>query len=349
MRILIATVQVPYLSGGAEALAHGLEAGIAACGHSVETVTLPFRFFPPAEVERSMRVWESEDFTRLNMYEPDRVITLKFPAYGLRHPAKALWLLHQHRAAYELHDPATATAEEAALAKAIAAFDQRHLSAIAGRFTISRRVSERLMRSSGLASRALYHPPPAASDYRCAAGQPYVLFPSRFEHAKRQDLVLRAAREMRAPGFVVFAGEGGQIGAARKLAEELGVGDRVRFMGAISREELIALYANATAVCFPPLDEDYGYVTLEAMLSSKPLVTCTDSGGPLEFVVDGETGHVVAPEPEALAHALDTLLSQPARAVRLGRAGRARYDELIPDWACVVETLLVSSGEASAS
>ena len=40
----------------------------------------------------------------------------------------------------------------------------------------------------------------------------------------------------------------------------------------------------ALGVIFPPLDEDYGYVTLEAMLAAKPVITCTDSGGPLEFV-----------------------------------------------------------------
>ncbi len=45
----------------------------------------------------------------------------------------------------------------------------------------------------------------------------------------------------------------------------------------------------------PPADEDYGYIALEAFLSKKPVVTCTDSGGPLEFVVDGENGRVVAP------------------------------------------------------
>lgn len=340
MRIAIATVQVPYLSGGAEALAEGLRAAIAARGHPVEIVTLPFRFFPPSEVERSMTQWGSEDFTHLNLYEPDRVICLKFPAYALTHPSKALWLCHQHRSSYELFDAARATEDDRRLKEAVAAFDARHLALVSPRCTISRRVSERLKLFSGLDSEPVYHPPPAALSHYGAGAQPYVFFPSRIEHAKRQELVVRAMKEVRAAGFAVFAGEGGQLGPLRELAEALGVADRVRFIGRASAIELLALYANATAVCFTPLDEDYGYVTLEAMLSGKPVITCTDSGGPLEFVADGETGQVVAPEPASVAAAIDAMLSHPARAARMGRAGKARYAELVPGWDTVVDKLL---------
>lgn len=340
MRLAIATVQVPYLAGGAEALAEGLRSAIAARGHPVEIVTLPFRFFPPLEVERAMATWEGEDFTRLNLYEPDRVICLKFPAYGLAHPSKASWLCHQHRSSYELFDDSGATAEDKRLREAVAAFDRRHLPGVAPRLTISRRVSERLKQFTDLESEAVYHPPPLAELLYSSSAQPYVFFPSRIEQAKRQELVLRAMAHVRAPGFAVFAGEGGQVGPLKELAASLGLDARVRFVGRVAREEMLALYANAAAVCFTPHDEDYGYVTLEAMLASKPVITCSDSGGPLEFVLDGETGCVVPPEPAAVAAAIDALLAQPAKAARMGRAGRARYAELVPGWDAVVDKLL---------
>jgi glycosyltransferase involved in cell wall biosynthesis len=330
---------VPYLTGGAEALAEGLKAAIAARGHPVEIIALPFRFFPPAEVERAMRVWEEEDLTRLNLYEPDRVICLKFPAYGLKHPSKALWLCHQHRGAYELFDPAAATPQDVALKSAIAAFDAKHLPSTGPRHTISRRVSERLLQFNGIESSPVYHPPPLAPEHFSARAQPYVFFPSRFEQAKRQELLVRAMAQVRG-GSVVFAGEGGQLGAMKELAQKLGVEGRVRFLGRVTRDEMLGLYANAAGVCFTPLDEDYGYVTLEAMLSSKPVVTCRDSGGPLEFVAEGETGHVVAPEPAELARAVESLFAEPARAARMGRAGRARYEKLVPGWDQVVDALL---------
>jgi len=340
LKVAIATVQVPFLTGGAEALAEGLRRAIAAQGHAVDIVTLPFRFFPAAEVERSMRSWESEDFMRMNLYEPDRVVCLKFPAYGLAHPSKSLWLCHQHRSAYELFDASRADDAEQALRAQVRGFDARHLAAIPRRYTISRRVSQRLAEANGIASEPLYHPPPHAPDHYRAEAQPFVFFPSRVEDAKRQELVVRAMARVRASGFAAFAGEGGQTGRLLELAATLGVSDRVRFLGRVTREEMLALYARATAVCFTPFDEDYGYVTLEAMLSSKPVITCSDSGGPLEFVLPGETGEVVAPEPAEVARAIDALLSDPARAARLGRAGREHYSRCIPGWEHVVGKLL---------
>ena len=289
-----------------------------------------------------MRSWASEDFMRLNLYEPDRVVCLKFPAYGLAHPSKSLWLCHQHRSAYELFDAAGAGADDHALRQGVAEYDNRHLAAIPRRYTISRRVSQRLREANGIEAESLYHPPPWAPDHYRAEAQPFVFFPSRVEDAKRQELVVRAMALVRSPGFAAFAGEGGQVGRLRELATTLGVADRVRFLGRVTREEMLALYARATAVCFTPLDEDYGYVTLEAMLSSKPVVTCRDSGGPLEFVVPGETGDVVAPEPAEVARAIDGMLSDPARAARLGRAGREHYSRLVPAWEHVVAKLLAA-------
>ena len=68
------------------------------------------------------------------------------------------------------------------------------------------------------------------------------------------------------------------------MADKLGVSKKVKWLGFITEQEKIDLYAKARAVVYPPADEDYGYVTLEAMLSSKPVITCSDSGGTLEFV-----------------------------------------------------------------
>ena len=167
-----------------------------------------------------------------------------------------------------------------------------------------------------------------------------MFFPSRVESAKRQELLLRAMAITSAPLYAVFAGQGGQLDALRTLADTLGVGSRVRFLGHVAREDMLAWYAHASMVFFGPQDEDYGYVTLEAMLSAKPVVTCTDSGGPLEFVLDGETGCVTAPDPLEVALALERLAAQPGEAARMGRAGRDRALAMLPSWDVVVETLL---------
>jgi glycosyltransferase involved in cell wall biosynthesis len=94
------------------------------------------------------------------------------------------------------------------------------------------------------------------------------------------------------------------------------------------------------AVIFPPVDEDYGYITLEAMLSSKAVITCEDSGGPLEFVAHKQTGLIAKPTAIALAKALDELWQDRSLAVKYGRAGRDRYQQLKLSWPEVVRRLL---------
>src|SRR5688572_31994330 len=95
-------------------------------------------------------------------------------------------------------------------------------------------------------------------------------------------------------------------------------------------------YAHAIAVIYPPTDEDYGYVTLEAMLSSKPVITCADSGGPLEFVVNEKTGLITEPSAKALASALDMIWDDREQARLWGEAGRTHYESFDITWDNVV-------------
>jgi len=344
VRIAIADVQVPFLRGGAELLSGSLQAACREAGHECEIVTQPFRFAPPGEIHRAMAHWADEDFSRLSGYTPDLTIALRFPAYGVQAPRKALWLLHQHRAAYDLWDRLHATTpappEEVALREDIHRFDLRMLAAIDNRCTISANVSARLRRFTGLDSRPVHPPPALESRLHAGEPEPYVFLPSRFETLKRQSLLIEAMRHVRSPVGAILAGTGGQLPACRELVAKLGLESRVRLLGPVDDEQLIAFYASSFAVFFGPVDEDYGYVTLEAMIAAKPVVTCTDSGGPTEFVVDGETGRVVEPEPRAVAEAIDTLWSDRARAARMGEAGRERHRALGITWPRALEALL---------
>jgi glycosyltransferase involved in cell wall biosynthesis len=116
------------------------------------------------------------------------------------------------------------------------------------------------------------------------------------------------------------------------------VEDRVTFLGSVRDDTLIELYAGALAVVYPPYDEDFGYVTLEAFLARKPVVTCTDSGGPNEFVVDGVNGYVCEPSAPALADALGRLAADRGRAAALGDAGREVARRIT--WDGVIDTLI---------
>jgi glycosyltransferase involved in cell wall biosynthesis len=139
---------------------------------------------------------------------------------------------------------------------------------------------------------------------------------------------------------LVLVGAGPDEPQLRAQIERLGVGNRVRMEIAVSDDRLCRLYRDALAVYYGPFDEDYGYVTLEGFAAARPVVTLTDSGGPLEFVLDGETGLVCAPEAKAIAEAFDRLFTDRETARRMGTAGAARIRAEVPRWPDVVARLL---------
>lgn len=339
MRILLTASQAPFLRGGAELHTEGLSAALRRAGHEVERINLPFVFSPEADIERLMTFCEGYDLSAPNGQSVDRVISLQFPGYGLSHPAHVVWLLHQHRAVYELFDEKQASPALRRLREQITAYDGRVLPRARRIFANSQRVAQRLRQFNGLAATPLYHPPPMAEQLTCGEDWGYVFYPSRLETLKRQDLLIEAARLLTSPVKVLIGGTGGQHERFAALVDRHQLHDRVRLLGSFSEAEKRTYYAHALGVVFVPRDEDLGYITLEAMYAAKPVITCTDSGGPLEFVVPGETGWVVEPSPAALAQAIDELWANRARSRAMGQAGRDRILGLNLSWDRVVETL----------
>ena len=231
-----------------------------------------------------------------------RVIGLKFPAYLIPHPHKILWLLHQFRTAYELWDNSFGDLHHypngPQVRAAIKRLDQCLIPEAKPVFTISKNVSGRLWDYCGIDSIPLYHPPAFAEQSYGAEAEDYFFYPSRLASLKRQALVLRALAATQRPVRVRFAGSADEAQYGEELqtlARQLDIEHRFELLGQVTEEEKRALYAHTLGVIFPPVDEDYGYVTLEAMLASKPLITCTDSGAPLEFVLNDATGLIVEP------------------------------------------------------
>jgi glycosyltransferase involved in cell wall biosynthesis len=348
MKILIATSAVPFIRGGAEILADNLREALSAAGHEAELVSIPFKHYPPDCIPDHMLACRLLDLTESCGVRIDRVIGLKFPAYLIPHPNKVIWLLHQHRTAYELWDhPAAGDLIHCptgpVVREAIRRADRELIPEAKSVYTLSNNVSGRLRRYSGIDSEPLYNPPAFAELFYNNSAGDYFFFPSRITSVKRQWLVIRALAHCRERVQVRFAGQADspmQQAECDNAVRELKLSDRVELLGVVSEEQKRDLYANCLGVIFPPVDEDYGYVTLEAMLSSKPVITCSDSGGPLEFVVPGQTGLTADPTPESLAQAMDTLWTDRRCAAAMGEAGRTRYQDLDISWANVVEKLL---------
>jgi glycosyltransferase involved in cell wall biosynthesis len=343
MRVAVVTTQIPFVRGGAELLAEWLTEKLDEYGHSAELVRLPFAWNPPDRILQHILA------ARLTRLRPaDRVIAMKFPSYHVRHDDKVLWLLHQFRQAYELWGtplqglptgPSGARVREA-----VVAADNVFLPEARAIYSNSSVTAARLKRYNDLDATVLYPPLLNPEAYRCEDFGGYVFFPSRISPAKRQGLLLEALTYTTSNVRAVIAGSPDSpeyLEQLRELVDREGLGDRVELVGTwIDEQRKLALFANALAVVYTPVDEDsYGYVTLESYGAGKPVVTCTDSGGVLELVEDGVSGLAVPPRPEALAAALDELAEDKAFAERLGRAGADKVAALGISWDTVVEAL----------
>ena len=341
-RIVVGEAQVPFVRGGAELHVRALIDELMRRGYEVEKVALPFRSQPKSELLAQAAAWRLLDLSASAGQPIDLLIATRFPTYCARHPRKVAWLIHQHRAAYELcgteYSDFTHTEADVGLRRRLIELDTRMLGECRRVFTNAQNTASRLAKFNGVAGEALYHPPPLTDRLHGGRYGDYVLSIGRLESVKRHDLAIRAMAHVPAPVKLIVVGDGSRRRDLERAAAASGAGDRITFTGAAEADQLVGLYTHALAVVYAPFDEDYGYVTLEAFLASKPVITATDSGGVLEFVVDGSNGFICEPQPQAIAATINRLAGDRALAARLGAAGRARASAVT--WDGVVERLL---------
>jgi glycosyltransferase involved in cell wall biosynthesis len=339
--ICVCSVQAPFVVGGAEILATELASALKARGFLVDLVNVPFKWYPVQDIVKQALVWRFLDITESNGVPIDMVIPTKFPSYLVKHPLKVTWLFHQHREVYDLYGTPycsfTDDPEEQEIRQTILRMDAKTLRESRRIYTISKNVSSRLSRYNGISSETLYPPPHYAGRYREGEFSDYALYAGRLETLKRVDLLIEAFRYVDRGARLWIAGRGPQQENLERQVERLGLSDRVRFTGFVPEEDLLSLYAGAFAIVYAPIDEDYGYVTVEAFLSGKPVVTCKDSGGTLEFVEDGATGFVVDPDPQALAEKVNRLFRDRRLAREMGASGRPRVEGI--GWDAVIDAL----------
>jgi glycosyltransferase involved in cell wall biosynthesis len=148
------------------------------------------------------------------------------------------------------------------------------------------------------------------------------LFAGRLNRQKGLEQLIRALPLMREHALLDVVGAGPLEPQLRSLATELGVADRIAWMGQLRQPELVRLYQTASAVVVPSTDEGLGLVAAEALLCETPVVAF-NSGGLTDIVKHERTGLLVPPgKVKELAAALDRILTSPDLAADLGKAGR---------------------------
>ena len=341
MRVAVVTSDVPYVEGGHRVIARALLRALREAGHTADIVRTPQNRFG-RQLSAYLATWLTDVGVGGDGAPVDRVISLRFPSYAVRHPSHVVWLNHRMREYYDLWDDFRV--DLGGRARIVEGTRRRLLHTIDGRLlrrrTVmvqSRTIQERLRRWGGIPSEVLY-PPAPQRPYRCDGYSGAILVVGRLTKLKRVELLLRAAAAGGGDWQLRVAGEGEERERLLGLTRELGLENRVSFLGELDEEQLVREYATCAAVYFGARAEDYGLVTLEAFSSAKAVITCRDSGGPAELVEEGVTGFVVEPDPDAVAAALSRIGDEAGLAQRLGAAAAGVAAE--HNWPAAVERLL---------
>lgn len=344
MKVLVVNNAAPFIRGGAEELADNLVGQLnLTSGVESELLRIPFQWEPSERLIDEILLNQT-----LKLYNVDRVIALKFPAYLVPHEHKTLWLLHQFRQAYDLGEVGQGLGDEGrdgVIKQAIRAADNRCFDGARAIYVNSPTTQDRLSRFNGVTSNVLYPPLNDAVLFTGGAPEGYIFAGGRIGPGKRQHLLVEAMAKQAAPGarLVVAGPPETQVYAdqLRGLIGEHGLEGRVELHFGFHPRAKIAQWVNGALACaYLPYDEDsLGYVTMEAFAAGKAVLTTSDAGGLLELV-NAETGVVCAPDVASVAEGLDQLLSAPERAGRLGRAAKAAWDARELTWEKTIHRLL---------
>lgn len=347
--ILILASQVPFSRGGAEVLIDRLKEAIFERGFSVDIVTLPFSAEPKSQLLGQMLSWRNLSLQNMSGRRIDMVIPTKFPTYFVNHPNKVVWLIHQHRQAYELvgtrYGDFSSSVEDEAVRSAILKGDVNTLAEARKIFTISDTVTRRVKDFLGLEAESL--PPPLPWKLKQHEGEKgnYILSVGRLCSTKRTDMIIRALPYMEDSIRLKIVGTPDEPHYENYLKSEVQkhhVTNRVDFLGSVPEDTLLDLYANCLGVFYGPYDEDYGFVTYEAAKSGKPTVTTKDSGYVQEVVRKENLGIVTEPEPEKIAEAFKVLVDDDQKYEEYKKASAKL--EIPEDWSFVAEQLLRAGG-----
>ena len=345
-RITIVTSHPTLSQGGHLVITQALERALREAGHEAAIIYTPEARFG-ALASAYWTTWRT-DVRQVHSGLPvDQVISLRFPSYAVRHVQHTCWLNHRMREYYDRWEPFKRSLsyrnviKESVRRQVVHACDRFLLTRQVDRmFAQSKTIQGRLAEWGGVSSKVLY-PPPPQRQYRSDGYEDYLFALSRLTPLKRIGLLLESLNQPETAGVrCLIAGDGEERVALQMRIDQLGMTDRVKLLGRLSETELLDHLSRCRAVCFPPLAEDYGFVTVEAFASKKAVITCFDSGGPAELVKDGVNGLVCSPTAAALAVGIQTLMDDRDLAERYGSAGHDVARGL--SWEKVVARLVVS-------
>lgn len=343
MRIaIVGPSPVPFGRGGIENFMAGLHRAINdLTPHSAELIKIPIKENTAWKIAKAYYTFYR---TRLDHF--DLVISVKYPAWNIRHRNHVIYLGHRLRGLYDTY-PIPPEKDKLTKARPLdfpGPWIKRLVHWLDNRAIRPETIAHAFCTSKTIASRNSYfHPdlPPtvvyhstAHENYRRKPGR-YLFTVNRLDAPKRVDLMIQAYMMTQTSVPFLIAGTGPHEPYLRSLADN---DSRIQFLGDVSEEKLIDLYAESLAVLYTPYQEDYGLITVEAMKSGKPVITTSDSGGPLEFVVHDVTGWISDPDPADLARTITEALKDTEKIETMGDAAEKTVAHI--SWRNTVKNIL---------
>jgi glycosyltransferase involved in cell wall biosynthesis len=374
---------VPFAIGGVENLLWGMTTHINQnTKHNCELIKLPSRENNFWDIINSYR-----NFWKLDLTHFDLVISTKYPAWMVTHKNHICYLQHRLRGLYDTYhftklpvkfnhnnnliktilDFLDRSSKNPDLEKFFYYMDELYhkrlnlpedifrfphpfidnaalsQDKIKKFYCISNTVKKRTEYFPEGMTPTVVHHPSFLKKYYCNEFD-YLFTISRLDGPKRISLIIEAMRYVHDDINLIVAGKGPDESYLKILAKD---DNRIKFIGFINDDEVIDYYSNALAVLYVPYEEDYGLITIEAMMSKKPVITCSDSGGTNEFVSHKISGLIANPSPESIADQINYICKNKMEAVKMGEHGYKLVKDIT--WEGTISTILGDTGNLAQS
>jgi glycosyltransferase involved in cell wall biosynthesis len=343
MKIILATqigsAQELYHAAGELQIAGALQRS----GHQVEWVRLPFSNNSPEILEQIL----AYQLLDLSAYG-DRLIALRAPAYFIQHPHKVVWfgefLPEFYRAWNTPYQTGTITPALRRIRELLLNQDKKKLGAAHAVFATSRNAAAKLKQCHGINARVVYPAYPMEGGIPDGICGDYFLFYAPLEKLNRPLLAVESMRWVASPVKLVFCSPSPDPGLREqmeKMIRQYGLESKIKFLSPDCPEkEAGEIMAQCFGVLHIPFDENSVKAAWLAGRFKKMLLTCSDSGAPLEWLEPGQTGLAVKPVPEDIAKSLDRIYREQAAGKHMGERALAGQLRRKHDWNEVVERLL---------
>lgn len=344
MRIALFNTMAPFVRGGAEILVDDLAEQLRLRGHEVALFRIPFPNnyeVPLLETILASRMFRFDEY--------DRVIAFKFPAYCLNHPNKVMWFFHQFRQVYELYDKQYGLVDDdlgKAIKSILTQIDNNEIPQSRHIYSNAQEVTKRLWKYNKINSEVLNPPLKNMNDYYNESIGDYIYYPSRITELKRQHLAIEAMRYVKSEVKLIISGKCDEVDyfcSLEQIIKKNNLHNKVKIENRwISDEEKMKYLANSLAVMYIPYKEDScGFVTMEGFYSAKPVISCKDSGGTVEFIDDNITGLFADPNPEDIAQKMDKLYKDKNLALQMGKKAKEEITRRNITWDETIRRLLL--------